>query len=100
VGGAGLVALGVGGFFGARAMSKNDDAEEHCIGARCSNKAGVDLTNEAQSAANLANVFVVGGALLATTGVILYLTAPAPGAPTALLLSDGHSVRLNLGGAF
>jgi serine/threonine-protein kinase len=99
-GGAGVVALGLGGFFGLRAMSKNDDALEHCSGGTCRDQKGVDLTNDAQNAANLANVLVVGGTLLTVTGVVLYLTAPAPGAPTAAISSDGHGVRLNVGGAF
>jgi hypothetical protein len=98
-GGAGVVAIGVGAFFGARAMSKNDDAKEHCVGNRCDEE-GADLTEDAQSAATLANVFVIGGAALAATGVVLYLTAPTEEAPAAALSTDGRGVRLTVGGVF
>jgi hypothetical protein len=99
-GGAGVVALGVGAFFGARAMSKNDDAKEHCKGSQCRDREGIELTDDAQSAATLANVFVIGGAALAATGVVLYLTAPTEEAPAAALSTDGRGVRLTVGGVF
>jgi hypothetical protein len=100
-GGAGVVAIGVGAFFGARAMSKNDDAkDEGCDGSRCDSREGLDLTDDAQSAATLSNVFVIGGAALAATGVVLYLTAPTEEAPAAALSTDGRGVRLTVGGVF
>ena len=102
-GGAGVVAIGVGAFFGARAMSKNDDAKKDglCDGGGCGKKEGVELTEDAQSAATLSNVFVIGGAALAATGVVLYLTAPTAEAPAAAALStDGRGVRLSVGGVF
>ena len=100
-GGAGVVAIGVGAFFGARAISKNDEAKEKgCGGSRCDSREGLDLTDDAQSAATLSNVFVIGGAALAATGVVLYLTAPTEEAPAAALSSDGRGVRLTVGGVF
>jgi serine/threonine-protein kinase len=100
VGAAGIVALGVGGVFGARAMSKNSDAEDVCAGERCPTREGERLSDQANDAATLANVFVIGGAALAATGIVLYLTAPSPGATTASIASDGSGIRLNVGGAF
>jgi hypothetical protein len=105
VGGVGLVALGVGTFFGVRAVSKNDSAKTYCPGggAVCHDTAGTTLTEDAQSSARLANVFVTGGALLTAGGALLFLTAPT-GHPDAVqrvgFSSDGRGARVTLGGAF
>lgn len=100
VGGVGVVALGIGGYFGLSALGKKNDAEEQCPSNRCGDEDGVDLNDEAKSAATLSNVFVFGGAALAATGVVLYLTAPSPSAASASVFSDGRSVKLSVGGAF
>jgi serine/threonine-protein kinase len=102
VGGAGIVALGVGGFFGLEALSKNSDAETYCPngGARCIDPRGVTLTNDAKSAATLANVFVIGGAALAAGGVLLYLTAPRDSARAVSVVTTGRDTVVTLGGAF
>lgn len=74
--GLGVVGIGVGSYFGLRALSKENAAEDSCSGNRCSAPEGVDRTNEALSAARISNVaFIAGGAALAG-GVVLYLTAP------------------------
>jgi hypothetical protein len=77
LGGAGIVGIGVGAFFGLQASSKWSDAKEKCTdypygcGAE-----GVDLRSSAHSAATVSTVgFVAGGALLAA-GAVLYFTAP------------------------
>jgi len=99
VGAAGVVAIGVGSVFGAVALSKKGDADDRCDGSSCADARGVALNGEAQDAATLANVFVIGGAALAVTGVVLYLTAPtqeqAPSARVALRPSG-----VSLEGAF
>src|SRR6478735_6162676 len=75
LGGVGLVGVGIGSFFGIRAISKNSDAEQHCPrGALCDDQAGEDLTNKAQSAAKASNLaFAIGGGLVAL-GAVVYLT--------------------------
>jgi hypothetical protein len=75
VGAVGLVGVGVGSYFGIRAISKNSDAEQHCPrGTLCDDKQGEDLTNKAQSAARASNIaFAIGGGLLAV-GAVVYLT--------------------------
>lgn len=108
VGGAGLVALGVGTFFGVHAISKNDGAKDYCPGggAVCNDPKGTSLTDDAQSAARLANVFVIGGALLAASGTVLFFTAPSrkPGSPDTAkrvgFAADARGARVTLGGAF
>jgi tetratricopeptide (TPR) repeat protein len=74
-GGVGAAALLVGTYFGVRAASKNSDAEQACPDQKCS-PANYELHEDAQSAATLSNVFVIGGAALVTAGVVLYVTAP------------------------
>jgi serine/threonine-protein kinase len=75
LGGVGLVGIGIGSYFGVRAISKNSDAEQHCPrGALCNDQEGEDLTNKAQSAARASNIaFAIGGGLVAA-GAIVYLT--------------------------
>lgn len=76
-GGAGVIGVGLGSFFGLRASSKWSDAKATCTDYPfdCGTK-GTDLSSSARSAGTVATIaFVAGGALLAT-GIVLYLTAP------------------------
>lgn len=75
VGGVGLVGLGLGSYFGVRAIAKNSDAEQHCPrGALCDDQQGEDLTHSAQRAASASNIaFAVGGGLVAL-GAVVYFT--------------------------
>jgi len=100
VGAVGIASLGIGSYFGLSALGKKNDAEDRCPDDPCGDKQGVELTEDAKDAATLSNVFMLGGAALAATGIVLYLTAPSPGAPTASVSSDGQSVKLHVGGAF
>ncbi len=75
-GAAGIVALGIGSYFGARAISKNHDAEDHCAnGTQCQDAEGPRLTSQAKDAAVVANITIAAGAALVVTGVVLYLTS-------------------------
>jgi hypothetical protein len=75
VAGAGLAAIGVGSFFGLRAMSLDSQASSDCNGGSCG-EPGYSLVGQAHSAADAATVsFSVGGALLAGA-VVLWLTRP------------------------
>jgi serine/threonine-protein kinase len=101
VGGAGLVAMGVGAIFGLKAMSKNNDAEAICPNSPCNTLEGETLTDEAKSAATVANVLVIGGAAVAATGVVLYFTAPSGKEHTVGIAPDGRGgARLTFGGSF
>ena len=77
VGGAGVVGIGLGAFFGLQASSKWSDAKGKCADYPygCSSDAA-DLRSSARSRGTASTVaFIAGGALLAT-GIVLYLTEP------------------------
>jgi serine/threonine-protein kinase len=89
MGGAGLVALGVGGFFGLQAISKNNESEENCRTATLCTPTGVALREDAQSAATISTIAVGVGAALAAAGVVLVLSAPSGERTQAM-----HTLRL------
>jgi hypothetical protein len=72
----GIVGLGVGGVYGYRAKSKNDDAAAACPGNVCPDQRGVTLSDDARRAALVSTVSVVLGGALVIGGVGLYLYAP------------------------
>ena len=74
VGGVGVVAIGVGGYFGVRAISKRHDATALCPTARCANAEGVSLNDDAKTSATVSTVAIGIGAAAVTLGVILVLT--------------------------
>lgn len=75
VGGAGIVALGIGTFFGIRALSKNSDSDQLC-GDPCASQAGLDANESARSSATVANIAIGLGLAAVAGGVVLWLTAP------------------------
>ena len=72
-GGAGITALGAGGYFGLRAMGKSADSDDHCRGTLCDAR-GVELNDQADSAAWLSNIFVGVGLVGVGAGTWLLLT--------------------------
>jgi hypothetical protein len=80
LGGAGLVAVGVGGYFGLRALSKKKATEDHCNGKLC-DADGVALNDQAKSAATISNVAFGVGLLAVGAGAYLYFSADS-GRPT------------------
>lgn len=108
VGGAGIVGLGLGTFFGLRAKSKNDSSKERCPNdPNICDQQGVNLRDQAKSAATLSTAFMIGGGALLAGGVVLYLTAPKSlrnekSASALRVTADiGPTVsRVTVGGAF
>jgi serine/threonine-protein kinase len=74
VGGVGLVGVGLGSYFGVRAISTNSDAEQHCPNDPQCRPEGLKLTEDARADANFSNIAFIAGGVLVTTGVVLYLT--------------------------
>ncbi len=103
VGGAGVVALGVGSYFGLRAFSSWSDRNDHCD-AGCDETA-VTKADDTNRFANYANVAVPVGLLGIGVGAYLVWSAPGKeGRPATTLRvqpavgRDGAS--LGVGGAF
>lgn len=87
VGGVGIVGLGVGAAFGLHAMSLQHDADTMCPGKRCTPQGTKDI-NDATSAANIATVGFVVGAVAVAAGVVLVIdpfSSSASSAPSARL---------------
>lgn len=96
----GIVSLGVGTYFGVKAISKNNDAKDHCPGGTtCNDPLGESLTNDAQSAATVSNITVGIGAAFVVAGVVLYLTsAPKEKAESSARLEMHPLVGRDLAG--
>jgi serine/threonine-protein kinase len=99
LGGAGVVALGLGTYFGLRAMAKKSDSDRECPAGQCNSMDGVTFSQQAQSAATLSNVFVISGAALLVGGAVVYFTAPSEESPHLALRGSGGGARIELGGA-
>ena len=78
MGAAGLVALGVGGYFAYRAYDQNNASKAQCRAedASACTKAGFDRREMAKSSANLATIASVSGAALTACALTVVLTAP------------------------
>jgi hypothetical protein len=74
-GGVGVAGVVVGSIFGLTAKSKHDAAGEYCSGRTCTDQRGVDLTNDALSAGNVATAGFVVGAVGLAAGAVLWFTA-------------------------
>jgi hypothetical protein len=83
--GTGVAALGVGAFFGLRAMSQADESRELCPTSRCNSADAIALNDDAKTSAMLSNVLFGAGVLAAGAGVALVLTSPSRGAPSHAL---------------
>ncbi|HEX2871258.1 MAG TPA: PEGA domain-containing protein [Polyangiaceae bacterium] len=72
--GTGLGLVGVGSFFGVRAVSKMSESDAECPNERCT-ATGAERSVEANSAANVANVCVGVGLAAIGVGAYLYFTS-------------------------
>lgn len=82
VGGIGIVALGVGTYFGIATFSQKDEASKGCTPAGCTPDAKRD-GDLAYDYATLSTIFVVTGALATAAGVYLVLSAPSSSPPAS-----------------
>ena len=76
---AGLVALGVGGYFGFQAITKNNVSNSNgdCTGDAC-NATGKQARLDAISAGNVSTALVVVGGALVAGGVVLFIVGGSP----------------------
>jgi hypothetical protein len=71
IAGVGVVGVGLGTYFGVKAISKNSDAEGFCQPNALCSREGITLTDNAREAATASNIaFAAGGALVAIGGVV------------------------------
>jgi hypothetical protein len=78
LGGLGIGGLALGAVFGAQAIAKDGEADENCRpdDATLCTQRGLDLADDAGTAATVSSIaFLAGGAALAG-GAVLYFTAP------------------------
>jgi serine/threonine-protein kinase len=76
VAGLGVVGIGVGSYFGVRAMSDEKKADDECSPTQCQEQGQLDHSTDAHNHAKISTIsFAVGGGLLAVGGVV-YFTAP------------------------
>ncbi len=77
VGGAGIVSLALGSYFGATAISKSSDAKKLCPpSSPCGNAGAVSENNDAKSDALISDITVIAGVAAIGTGLFMFLTAP------------------------
>ena len=91
VGGLGLASLVAGGVFGIRAITKENDSEKLCPKDQCS-QPGVDLNNQAKTAALVADITI--GAGLVGIAVATYLFVRSPKGDTSTPGSLAYGIRL------
>lgn len=75
LGGTGLVALGLGSYFGIKALSRWSDRNEHCTDAGCDDEA-VTYGADANRYGNVANIGIGLGLVGVGVGTYLLLTSP------------------------
>jgi hypothetical protein len=88
IGGVGIVALGVGSYFGVRAFSKWSERQDNC-GGGCS-QAAKSAGDDAKSAATIANIGIGLGVVAVGVGSYLVLTAKSSSEPSA---TRGHDLQ-------
>jgi hypothetical protein len=77
VAGAGVVGIGIGAVFGVVAMNKENTAlNSDCTGGKFCTQPGVQLGQDAQSAATASNIAFGLGAAAVAGGLVLYFLAP------------------------
>ena len=82
LGGVGLVGIGVGSYYGAKAFARNDQSTDHCTGNLCTQQ-GIDLRDEAKTSGTISTIAIGAGAGLLVTGAVLLVANGASSSRTA-----------------
>ena len=77
VGGAGVVAIGVGAYFGLSAISKSNDAKRQCSPSLCTSPGAVSENDDAKTYATVSDVAIGVGLAVVAAGAYLLVTAPS-----------------------
>jgi hypothetical protein len=103
--GAGVVALGVGGYFLMTALDQKEESDGDCDGNQCG-EAGTNARNEAIDSGNLATIFgIAGGALVGVGATLFFVGSPSDGAAadggvTFSAVANGSGAFARLRGSF
>jgi hypothetical protein len=92
VGGAGVVLAGVGAYFGAKAFSDKNDAENNCYTAGGCKSAGNDAKSAMSTDETLSTIGVVAGLAAAGVGLTLILWQPSERAQAGTSVKVGVNV--------
>lgn len=85
--GAGVIGLGLAGYFGIRAMGYKNDRDRYCDDGNVCSERGVMLDEDARDAASAANVAAAVGAVLIGGGLTVLLLSPSEDEATAVAAS-------------
>lgn len=88
--GGGVLALGVGTYFGLRALSEKNTADDLCPTSRCTNQSGVDADRDARRFALYSDIGLGVGIVALGVATYLFLTEPAK--------AERSGLQLHLGG--
>jgi serine/threonine-protein kinase len=80
VGAVGVIGLGVGSYFGFRALDDKNSRATYCKGLSCTNQRGLDYDSDARTSATASTIaFATGAACVAASAVwLLLVRSPAP----------------------
>ncbi len=100
-GGVGVVALGVGTFFGVRALSLGSESADHCPNNVCDAQ-GYEAYDDGRTSATIANIGIGVGVVGVVAGIVLFVTADDTPAQAEGLRVDVTATRasLSFGGGF
>jgi hypothetical protein len=73
LGGAGVALIGVGSYFGIRALGQMSDSDSECPNGRCTAR-GAKLSQDANTSANIANVTIGVGLVAIGVGAYFFIT--------------------------
>ncbi|MGE0550747.1 MAG: hypothetical protein AB7O24_11050 [Kofleriaceae bacterium] len=96
---AGAGALGVGGYYGWLAGSREDRANDRCPAIDCSDPEALRLNRSAREAATRANVLLAAGGGALATSVVLWLVG-APSDRVVAATADSNHVGVTYTGRF
>lgn len=101
LGGAGVAVIGIGTFFGIRALGRRADSDAWCSGSTCTDQRGVDLNDQARTDARISDLTIGIGAAMTVSGILLLALGgdSASSAPASAKSSVTLSVRPSLTGA-
>jgi serine/threonine-protein kinase len=101
-GGFGIVALGIGSYFGWKAIDARSTSASHCVGNICDHD-GVVQRQDGITAGNTATALFVVGGLLVGTGVAFWIASSPKQSPTAIRIAPTVGVGaagMNVAGAW